>query len=70
MSTAADYAYMAQALRLAALGLYTAEPNPRVGCIIVRDGRVLGRGAHLRTGGSHAEVVALADAGGDAAGAG
>src|SRR5690606_6025649 len=50
-------------------GLYSCTPNPRVGCLIVRDGVVLGRGAHLRAGEGHAEVNALADAGGDVSGA-
>jgi diaminohydroxyphosphoribosylaminopyrimidine deaminase/5-amino-6-(5-phosphoribosylamino)uracil reductase len=60
---------MADALRLAARGLYTAHPNPRVGCVIVRDGEVVGRGAHLQTGGPHAEVHALTEAGERARGA-
>ncbi len=60
---------MAQALRLAERGLYTATPNPRVGCVIVRDGEVAGTGWHERAGGPHAEVVALQAAGGRARGA-
>ena len=59
-STAADYTYMAQALRLAALGLYTTDPNPRVGCVLVRDAQVVGEGWHRRVGGPHAERVAQA----------
>ncbi len=58
----ADRAYMARALALAGNGLYTATPNPRVGCVIVRDGAVIGEGWHARAGEAHAEVNALADA--------
>ena len=57
---------MAQALRLAEHGLYTAMPNPRVGCVIVKDGVVVGEGAHLKAGDSHAEVFAIQQAGDDA----
>jgi diaminohydroxyphosphoribosylaminopyrimidine deaminase/5-amino-6-(5-phosphoribosylamino)uracil reductase len=64
-----DLMYLRAAVELAERGLFTCTPNPRVGCLIVRDGRVLGRGAHLWTGQGHAEVNALADAHGDAAGA-
>lgn len=53
---------MARALALAERGLYTATPNPRVGCVIVRDGRALGEGWHRRAGEAHAEVAALDDA--------
>ena len=53
---------MARALELAARGLYTTTPNPRVGCVIVRDGVVIGEGFHERAGEAHAEVNALADA--------
>src|SRR6056297_968311 len=67
--TALDHAMMAEALRLARNGLWTAEPNPRVGCVIARGERIFGRGWHARTGGPHAEVGALAEAGGDARGA-
>ncbi|MEW6313552.1 MAG: bifunctional diaminohydroxyphosphoribosylaminopyrimidine deaminase/5-amino-6-(5-phosphoribosylamino)uracil reductase RibD [Pseudomonadota bacterium] len=63
MINADDYAYMAQALRLAVRGLYTATPNPRVGCVIVRDGQVVGEGFHERVGEPHAEVHALNAAG-------
>lgn len=54
---------MAQALALAAHGLYTTDPNPRVGCVIVRDGEVVGEGFHRRAGEPHAEINALAAAG-------
>ena len=50
---------MAQALRLAERGLYSTTPNPRVGCVIVKDGRVVGEGWHHRAGEPHAEVHAL-----------
>ena len=61
--------YMAQALRLAERGRYTSFPNPRVGCVIVRDGEVVGRGWHERAGEAHAEVMALREAGERARGA-
>ena len=64
-----DRVHMARAIRLAVLGLYTAEPNPRVGCVLVRDGEVVGEGWHQRTGGPHAERLALAMAGARARGA-
>jgi diaminohydroxyphosphoribosylaminopyrimidine deaminase/5-amino-6-(5-phosphoribosylamino)uracil reductase len=53
---------MARALALAANGLYTTTPNPRVGCVIVKDGEVIGEGWHERAGGPHAEINALAQA--------
>ena len=53
---------MQRALALAELGLFTTTPNPRVGCTIVRDGRIIGEGWHERAGGAHAEVRALEDA--------
>jgi len=67
--SAADSAYMAHALRLAERGLYTAHPNPMVGCVLVRDGDIVGEGWHARTGEAHAEVHALAAAGDRARGA-
>ncbi|MCB5183824.1 bifunctional diaminohydroxyphosphoribosylaminopyrimidine deaminase/5-amino-6-(5-phosphoribosylamino)uracil reductase RibD [Methylobacillus gramineus] len=67
--SALDHQYMAVALRQAARGLYTTSPNPRVGCVIVKDGRIVGQGAHLRAGKPHAEVHALREAGALAAGA-
>jgi len=69
MNEIADRQYMAQALQLARRGLYTTSPNPRVGCVLVRDGNIIGRGWHVRAGEGHAEVNALADAGHDARGA-
>ena len=59
----ADQAYMARALELARKGLYSTHPNPRVGCVIVRDGQVVGEGWHVRAGEPHAEVHALHQAG-------
>ncbi len=67
--SADDTRHMAQALRLAERGLYTTDPNPRVGCVLVRNGEVVGEGWHERAGGPHAEVVALAAAGERARGA-
>lgn len=61
--TAADHEFMARALELAARGLQTTTPNPRVGCVIVRDGQIVGEGWHVRAGEPHAEVHALRAAG-------
>jgi diaminohydroxyphosphoribosylaminopyrimidine deaminase/5-amino-6-(5-phosphoribosylamino)uracil reductase len=69
MSLSTDHAFMARALRLAERGLFTTDPNPRVGCVIVRDGEVVGEGWHVQTGAGHAEVNALAQAGEGARGA-
>lgn len=69
MYTIADHEFMARALRLAESGLYTADPNPRVGCVLVRDGAVVGEGWHERAGEPHAEINALQQAGVQAAGA-
>lgn len=66
---AQDFQSMAHALRLARRGLYTTTPNPRVGCVLVKDGRIVGEGWHERAGGPHAEIVALGAAGARAAGA-
>jgi diaminohydroxyphosphoribosylaminopyrimidine deaminase/5-amino-6-(5-phosphoribosylamino)uracil reductase len=60
---------MARALDLAARGLYTTDPNPRVGCVVARDGLVIGEGWHVRAGEPHAEVLALRAAGPAAQGA-
>jgi diaminohydroxyphosphoribosylaminopyrimidine deaminase / 5-amino-6-(5-phosphoribosylamino)uracil reductase len=68
MFTAQDSVWMARALRLAERGLYTTSPNPRVGCVLVRDGVVVGEGWHVRTGEPHAEVLALSAAGAAARG--
>ena len=59
----------AQALRLAERGLFTTTPNPRVGCVLVRDGVVVGEGWHEKAGEPHAEVHALRQAGEAARGA-
>lgn len=64
-----DYAHMARALKLAARGQYSAHPNPMVGCVIVNDNTIVGEGWHERAGEPHAEVNALAAAGGKAKGA-
>ncbi|POA19526.1 bifunctional diaminohydroxyphosphoribosylaminopyrimidine deaminase/5-amino-6-(5-phosphoribosylamino)uracil reductase RibD [Pseudomonas sp. FW300-N1A1] len=64
-----DAHYMARALELARNGHYTTHPNPRVGCVIVRDGQIVGEGWHVRTGEPHAEVHALRAAGENARGA-
>ncbi|WP_028115826.1 bifunctional diaminohydroxyphosphoribosylaminopyrimidine deaminase/5-amino-6-(5-phosphoribosylamino)uracil reductase RibD [Ferrimonas senticii] len=64
-----DQQYMAWALKLAQRGLLTTRPNPRVGCVIVNDGEVVGEGAHLKAGEPHAEVHALRAAGDRARGA-
>src|SRR5512145_2730224 len=69
MFTADDHRYMDRALELAGRGLYTAAPNPRVGCVIVHDGAVAGEGWHERAGEAHAEVSALGAAGSRARGA-
>jgi diaminohydroxyphosphoribosylaminopyrimidine deaminase/5-amino-6-(5-phosphoribosylamino)uracil reductase len=69
MFSSTDYGYMAQALRLAEKGLYGTSPNPRVGCVLVRNGQVVGSGWHERAGQPHAEVHALAAAGATARGA-
>jgi diaminohydroxyphosphoribosylaminopyrimidine deaminase/5-amino-6-(5-phosphoribosylamino)uracil reductase len=61
--SAIDHACMAEALRLAARGLWSTDPNPRVGCVVVRDGKIVGRGWHQRAGGPHAETFALREAG-------
>ncbi|MFP5441808.1 MAG: bifunctional diaminohydroxyphosphoribosylaminopyrimidine deaminase/5-amino-6-(5-phosphoribosylamino)uracil reductase RibD [Gammaproteobacteria bacterium] len=58
-----DHAHMSRALQLAARGLYTTDPNPRVGCVIVAGGVVVGEGFHARAGEPHAEVHALRAAG-------
>ncbi|MCR8921526.1 bifunctional diaminohydroxyphosphoribosylaminopyrimidine deaminase/5-amino-6-(5-phosphoribosylamino)uracil reductase RibD [Dasania sp. GY-MA-18] len=54
--------YMQRALALAEQGLYTSSPNPRVGCVLVQQGEIIGEGFHRRTGEAHAEVNALQDA--------
>ena len=70
--TQADAEFMARALQLAAKGMYTTGPNPRVGCVLVKNNLIIGEGWHERAGEGHAEVMALLDAerrGNDAKGA-
>lgn len=67
--SAADHQYMSRALQLAEQGLYSTRPNPRVGCVIVKDGQIVGEGVHLKAGEPHAEVFALRQAGAAAKGA-
>ncbi|TAH50429.1 MAG: bifunctional diaminohydroxyphosphoribosylaminopyrimidine deaminase/5-amino-6-(5-phosphoribosylamino)uracil reductase RibD [Betaproteobacteria bacterium] len=67
--SAIDHAAMARALALAARGLETTSPNPHVGCVLVKDGQIVGEGWHRRAGEPHAEVHALSMAGSAARGA-
>jgi len=67
--SAIDHAHMARALALAERGLFTTQPNPRVGCVVAQGDDVVGEGWHQRAGGPHAEVFALRDAGERARGA-
>ncbi len=69
MAESVDYRFMSRALELARHGLETTDPNPRVGCVIVNEGRIVGEGWHRRVGEAHAEVLALAAAGESARGA-
>ena len=62
MYTALDHQFMSQALAEATQALYLSNPNPRVGCVIVKDANIIGRGFTQRVGGAHAEVQALAEA--------
>ncbi|WP_040975679.1 bifunctional diaminohydroxyphosphoribosylaminopyrimidine deaminase/5-amino-6-(5-phosphoribosylamino)uracil reductase RibD [Necropsobacter massiliensis] len=64
-----DVQYMQQALALAGNGIFTTAPNPAVGCVLVKDGNVVGKGFHFKAGQPHAEVMALMDAGERARGA-
>jgi len=64
-----DRAYMARALKLALGGRYSTRPNPRVGCVLVNEGRIVGEGFHYRAGEDHAEAAALKLAGSAAHGA-
>jgi diaminohydroxyphosphoribosylaminopyrimidine deaminase/5-amino-6-(5-phosphoribosylamino)uracil reductase len=61
-ATERDIFYMARAVRLAKKGLYTTDPNPRVGCVLVRNDTVIGEGWHKKAGGDHAEIDALKNA--------
>lgn len=69
MFTPDDYRHMAYALELAARGLYTTTPNPRVGCVIVKNNKMVGEGWHEKAGAAHAEPIALQLARAKAAGA-
>jgi diaminohydroxyphosphoribosylaminopyrimidine deaminase/5-amino-6-(5-phosphoribosylamino)uracil reductase len=69
MSSDVDHRFMARAIQLARKGLYTTHPNPRVGCVLVKQGEVVGEGYHRRAGEPHAERNALAQAGERARGA-
>src|ERR1700733_1438684 len=69
MFSADDHRHMARALELAARGLYTTTPNPRVGCVLANNGVVVGEGWHEKAGAPHAEVNALNAAGAAARGA-
>jgi len=69
MSSPEDYRHMAHAIRLAERGLFSTDPNPRVGCLLVKDGAVVGEGWHQRAGEAHAEINALHQAGEQARGA-
>ena len=69
MSGPSDRDYMARAVELARRGQFSADPNPLVGCVLVKAGQIVGEGWHERAGGPHAERVALAQAGENAAGA-
>ncbi|MFD1555442.1 bifunctional diaminohydroxyphosphoribosylaminopyrimidine deaminase/5-amino-6-(5-phosphoribosylamino)uracil reductase RibD [Paraburkholderia silviterrae] len=62
MFSQADFAHMERALALAARGLYTTDPNPRVGCVLVKDGAVIGEGFTQPAGHDHAEIQAMKDA--------
>jgi len=69
MSEQCDRQYMQQAINLAKLGRFTTSPNPNVGCILVKNKKIIGRGYHQRAGEGHAEVNALREAGSEAVGA-
>ena len=62
MWTASDYQHMSRALQIAQRGLYSTDPNPRVGCVIVKDNSVLAEGWHQKAGHPHAEIEALKNA--------
>lgn len=64
-----DHYYMQQAIDLAKKGRFTTAPNPNVGCVIVKDNNIIGKGYHIKAGQPHAEVYALNEAGSNASGA-
>ena len=67
--SATDYKFMSRAIALAKRGLYTTHPNPRVGCVLAKDNKIVGEGWHKKAGEAHAEIHALKDAGDTAKGA-
>lgn len=67
--TSKDFEFMAEAIRLARRGMYSCRPNPRVGCVLVRDNEIVGTGWHRLAGEAHAEINALRDAASLAVGA-
>ncbi|MEN8712546.1 MAG: bifunctional diaminohydroxyphosphoribosylaminopyrimidine deaminase/5-amino-6-(5-phosphoribosylamino)uracil reductase RibD [Arenicellales bacterium] len=67
--SANDHKYMARALQLANRGIATTQPNPRVGCVIVKEDQIIAEGWHEKAGLPHAEIMALQQAGGQARGA-
>ena len=69
MNSTGNSKFMAEALQLAREGVALASPNPMVGCVIVRDDQVVGRGVHTWAGLKHAEILALEEAGAQARGA-
>ena len=66
MTAPSDEFFMARAVRLARRGLYSTDPNPRVGCVLVKAGEIVGEGWTEPAGGPHAERMALDRAGGNA----
>lgn len=64
-----DLDYMMQAFKLAEFGRYSTQPNPRVGCVIVKNNQIIGQGYHQQAGQAHAEINALKQAGDEAQGA-
>ena len=62
MNTNTDLIFMAKALQLAEKGCFTTNPNPRVGCVLVKNGQIIGEGFHERAGQAHAEINALQNA--------
>ena len=60
---------MARAMQLARQGLYSCQPNPRVGCVIVQDDKIVGTGSHIQAGKEHAEIIAMQHAGKNSKGA-
>jgi len=64
-----DFCFMSRAIELAKRGLYTTHPNPRVGCVLVKDNKIIAEGWHEKAGEAHAEIHALKNAGANAKGA-